>query len=69
MLHKQLQGFQVASTNPVTSCNEISYQSPNQAMYGSSDESGHGATQTNSNVTNGQFINHSENSTDSQPRH
>jgi len=36
VLHKQLQGFQMASTNPVASCDPISYQSPNPAMNGSS---------------------------------
>jgi len=69
VLHKQLQGFQMGSTNPVTSCDPISYQSPNPAMNGSSNESGHVPTQTNSNVTDGHFTNHSENSTDSQLRH
>jgi len=53
VLHKELQGFQMASTNPVTSCDPISYQSPNPAMNGSSNESGHVPTQTNSNVTDG----------------
>ena len=38
-------------------------------MNGSSNESGHVPTQTNSNVTDGHFTNHSENSTDSQFRH
>ena len=41
MLHKQLQGFQMGSTNPVTSCAPMSYQSPNLAMDGRSNESGH----------------------------
>ena len=58
VLHKQLQGFQMASTNPVISCDPISYQLPNPAMNGSSNESGHVPTQTNSNVTDGNFTNH-----------
>ena len=39
VLHKQLQWFQMGSTNPVTSCDPISYQSPNAAMNGSGNES------------------------------
>ena len=69
VLHKQLQECQVASTNPVTSCDPISYQSPNPAMNGSGNESGHVPTQPNSNVSDGHFTNNSENSTDIQPRH
>lgn len=69
VLHKQLQGFQMASTNPVTSCAPISYQSPNPAMNERSHESGHVPTQRNSNLTDGHFTNHSENSTGSYPRH
>ena len=51
VLHKQLQGFQMASTNPVTSCAPICYQSPNPAMNKRGNESGHVPTQTNSNAT------------------
>ena len=69
VLHKKLQGFQMASTNPVTSCDPIPSQSPNPAVNGSSNESGHVPTQTNSNVTDSHFTNHYENSTDSQPKH
>ena len=58
VLHKKLQGFQMASTNPVTSCDPISYQSPNPAVNGTSNESGHVPTQTNSNVTDGHFTNY-----------
>ena len=58
VLHKKLQGFQMASTNPVTSCDPISYHSPNPAVNGSSNESGHVPTQTNSNVTDGHSTNH-----------
>lgn len=58
VLHKKLQEFQMASTNPVTSCDPISYQSPNPAVNVSSNESGHVPTQTNSNVTDSHFTNH-----------
>ena len=34
-----------------------------------SNESGHVPTQINSNVTDGHFTNHTETSTDSQPKH
>ena len=57
VLHKKLQGFQMASTNPVTSCDPISYRSPKPAVNGSSNESGHVPTQINSNVTDGHFTN------------
>ena len=61
----------MASTNPVIPCAPISYQSPNPAVNGRSNESGHVLvpTKTNSNLTDDYFTNHSENSTDSHPRH
>ena len=59
LLHKQLQGFQMANTNPATSCDPISYQSRHPEVNGSSNEGGHVPTQTNSNVTDGHFTNHS----------
>ena len=42
VLHKQLQGFQMASTSRATSCDPISYQSLNPAVNGSSNETGSG---------------------------
>ena len=59
LLHKQLQGFQMANTNPATSCDPISYQLRHPEVNGSSNEGGHVPTQTNSNVTDGHFTNHS----------
>ena len=68
VLHKQLQGFQMAST----CCAPVSYLSPSPAMNGRSNESSHipVPTQTNSNLTliDGHFTNHSNNFTDSHPR-
>ena len=62
LLHKELQGFQMAST----SCAPVSYQSPNPAKNGRSHVPV--PTQTNSNLTDGHFTNHSENFTDIHPR-